>query len=361
MTLSHVRRPWLLALPACAAGLVLGLGACSAAPDGEPGGGASASSTTRGSSFAEIERKVYASPRLDLPERGKLGVWDVVRNVFGSEERPSHPLGVRSRRTLVDVADERPPEDRADDKWLHPRGACAAGRWRITTASGATGLFDQGVDVDAIVRVSSGTRDSVSGTDRILGMAIKLFPAASPDQKTRTRNLVMLDAYGFEASKRWRTFHEDDGAPVHFTNVAPATSALGRFLSSFFDRFDNPNWARPLYGVANASPGGGVLLSSRAPYEIRVRPAVVAERAPADAPPTDFRAELLARTETRLEIVLQSFDGRAQAGTVIGALELGRFVVSDYCDLVLHFHHDPIQDQGTKYDHYEVVEGYEDR
>lgn len=330
------------------------LGGCGAAP-GEDAETLDEAYVSRapGSSFRDVRDAVYASPLDTLPQHPGLSTWDIVRNILGSESRPTHGLAIRSRRTLVDESDERPPEP----KWLHPRGACAEGRWSIDVDLGGTGLFAVGVDVPAIVRVSSGTADSESGGEgRILGMAIKLFPTTSTTQRVRTRNIVMLDQYGFERSTRRATFVDDDGAPVYFTNVAPAKSPLGRFLSSFFDRFDKPNWARPLYQVARAHVGGsGDLLEYRTPYEIRLQLSAGAARGPSPVP-RDFRDELLRLEPTSLDIVLQSWDGDDPVGRRIGRLSLSRFVVSDYCDLNLHFHHDPIEDQLSKYDDYEVVE-----
>lgn len=330
------------------------VGACSSAEDGTDEANAT---SARYASFEEVRAKVYATPRTDLPEHPGLSTWDVVRNLVGSESRPTHGLSIRSRRTLVDESDERP----AEPKWLHPRGACAEGEWRIDAQSPATGLFAKGVSALAIVRISSGDATSVypestdQGGGRILGMAIKLFPTMDKKLRIRTRNIVTLDQYGFERSPRRRTFHEDAGGSVYFTNVAPATSALGKFLSTFFDRFDNPNWARPLYGIAQANMGGsGNLSRYAAPYEIRIH--APESTLPEFETPLDFRDELRGMSNTYLAITLQSMDGTSTLAQRIGTLELKRFVVSDYCDLQLHFHHDSIEDQFEKYSDYAVVE-----
>lgn len=308
-----------------------------------------------GSRFEDVKAAIYEGPRTTLPQLNGLSTWDIVQNLIGSESYPDHGLSVRSRRTLVDESDERP----AEPKWLHPRGACAEARWKITEDNPATGLFAQGVDVPAIVRISSGDKVSEGGEPaggRILGMAVKVFPTTSPTQKVKTRNFVTLDRYGFERSMRDRTFVENDGAPVYFTNVAPATSALGQFLSGFFDRFDNPNWARPLYALSRAYVGGSSdLIEVRTPYEIRL--AVPEGTTFGDAPAgKDFRQELIELDHpVSLNIVLQSFNGREVFGKTIGRIEFGKFVISDYCDLKLHFHHDAVEDQLSKYDDYEVV------
>lgn len=330
------------------------LAACTSATGSTQTDDSSELRTAPGSRFVDVKEKIYAQPLSTLPQHMGLNLREVALNLIGSESKPNHGLGVRSRRTLVDESDERP----AEPKWLHPRGACAEARWKITEDAGGTGLFEIGVDVPAIVRVSSGQAASLGGEEaggRILGMAIKLFPTTSETQKVKTRNIVMLDRYGFEGSSREHTLVENDGQPVYFTNVAPATSTLGRFLSQFFDRFDNPNWARPLYGVARAYVGGSSdLIRYRTPYEIRLQ--ATAGTRGHDAADKDFRTELVETAEPiRLDIILQSWRGTDVAAQKIGSLDFGKFVVSDYCDLSLHFHHDAQEDQFEKYDDYEVV------
>ncbi len=308
-------------------------------------------------SFEEIKNKVYQDKLTYLPQHAGVDVWDVVSSLIGSENDPNaHGLILRSRITMVDVSDERVPEP----KWLHPRGACASVQWLIDEESSATGLFAKGTDVRGIVRVSSGTSDSeyINSTDfsgRIMGMAIKLFPSASPSENVLSRNMITLDQYGFEKSQRKHTFWEDDNkTPVYFTNVAPAKSLLGKFLSSFFDRFDNPNWTRPLYQVAKAKIGGGDFSQFVAPYEIRFQ--IKREKIKPDLKIYgDFRSELLDLENIEMDIILQSFDGRTQIEKRIGSLRFDKFVVTDYCDLTLHFHHNPIEDQWEKYTNYEAV------
>jgi|GEM_PF-676932 len=304
------------------------------------------------SSFQELRDALYAKPRgANLPTHPGLASWDVISNLFGSEEKPTHGLGIRSRRTLVDESDLRPREP----KWLHPRGACAEARWIITEESPATGMFASGINVPAIVRVSTGDASSSYPTEgRIFGMAFKIFPTTNPRQKIKTANILTLDQDGFERTKRKFVFSGDKpGDQVYFTNVAPARSALGKFLSTFFDRFDLPNFARPLYATSGANLGGGDLMERVTPYEIRFVPE---EKIFVPARTySDFRLELQEKAPRTLKIVLQSFNGREQLAKQIGRLELGDFVVSDFCDLDLHFHHSPIQDQWAKYFHYDVV------
>jgi hypothetical protein len=313
------------------------------------------------SSFNEIKNKMYATPSAELPKHMGLSKWDVISNLIGSESFPSHGLTFRSRRTLVDKSDERPPEP----KWLHPRGACAQARWVIDTESGSTGLFAKDVDVPAIIRISSGdavseySEESKAG-GRIFGMALKLYPTDSEDHRVESRNILTLDQYGFDRTTRKNVFWEDDQTPVYFTNVAPAKSALGKFLSTFFDRFDNPNWARPLYSVARANMGGGDLISYRTPYEVRYQ---VSKKSISKKSKTysDFREELKDLENIEMDIILQSYNGKTTVAERIGSLKLGKFVVSDYCDLTLHFHHSAIEDQWEKYDDYKVVEDLADQ
>jgi hypothetical protein len=350
-----------------AAVALVALVACTApAPDAGSTSNDLSTVATSGSAFADVRAKVYATPLAEdaLPTHAGLNLWAIAGNLFDDSNRPSQGLSIHSRRIFVDAKDERAPEP----KWLHPRGACAEGRWTITEDSSATGLFAKGTRVRAIVRVSSGDKTSEGGElagGRILGMAVKLFPTANDGKRVLTRNMVMLDQYGFERSKRLRAFHEDDGGSVHFTNVAPAKSAVGQFLSTYFDRFDKPNFARPVYAAARARVDAPDLAPAAAtvPYEIRLAARASAEplidgdgqRTVGEDMTMDFRPELVRFGAPTLDIVIQSFDGTNVVAKRIGTLEFGAFVVSDYCDLSLHFHHDPIEDQLSKYTSYEVV------
>ena len=189
-----------------------------------------ASGSYSGSSFNQIKDSLYGEPLTTLPAHPGLSAWSIITNLIGSESRPNHGLGVQSRRVLVDESDIR---DTLEPKWLHPRGACAEARWIITAPSAATGLFAAGVDVPAIVRLSTGDASSEYPTKgRIFGMAIKIFPTVNENQPVKTANIITLDQYGFERSDRKFVFANEAGLePVYFTNVAPAKSALGKFLS----------------------------------------------------------------------------------------------------------------------------------
>ncbi len=304
-----------------------------------------------GSSFEDLKSMVYESPLRTLPQHQGLSKWDVISNLLGSEEKPSHGLSIRSRRILVDESDIR---DTDEPKWLHPRGACAEAKWIITENNPATGLFENGVVAPALLRISTGDKVSEYTTDgRIFGLAVKVFPGA-PNQKVKTANFIGLDQDGFDRSARRHVFFGDDhNDQIYFTNVAPAKSALGKFLSTFFDRFDQPNFARPVYSFSRSRFGGGELTHSSTPYEIRFIPDESMNRPTKNF--SDFRLELLEKRKRVLKIVLESFDGKSKLSKTIGRLELGDFVVSDFCDLGLHFHHSPIEDQWEKYYHYDVV------
>jgi hypothetical protein len=312
-----------------------------------------APSSYTGTSFASLRAALYANPRSDLPAHPGLDLMSVVKNMFlDSADHPSEGLGIQSRRVFVDESDVRPT---VEPKWLHPRGACAEARWIVTEPNPATGLFAAGTNIPALVRISSGDKASEYPTDgRIFGMALKLFPTTDLNQAVNTTNMITLDQYGLERSKRPFLFvNEPASEPVYFTNVAPAKSGLGKFLSKFFDRFDKPNFARPVYATAQAKVGGGEVEEFVTPYEVRFvasTPAVAAE-----APFPDFRNELLTKQKRTLDIVIQSMDGNTHLAKTIGRLEFGDFVVSDFCDLSLGFHHSPIEDQWTKYSDYRVV------
>jgi hypothetical protein len=283
----------------------------------------------------------------------KVKQWSGIEpeQVFNAFFLRSGEIVDRSHATFDSVSDFRP----ARMKLLHPDGICAEAEWEITEPSKATGLFSAGTKVPAIIRFSSGTSDTVyskGGTQRIFGLAAKLFPSRNKDQIVETENIQMLDRYGFDRSPRKRYFYEDqqpDGAsdPVYFTNVAPAKSAFGKALATFFDRFDQPNFSRPVYPVAEVDDHGQDIQKDIAPYEIRFIPHFKPHEEPSDSESLDFRNEIQTYNpgEIVMDIVIQTYEpehGETTLTTVaqtIGHLTIGKTVISDACDLNLHFHH----------------------
>jgi hypothetical protein len=292
-----------------------------------------------------VRDAIFASPLQSPPKWEGIGP----EQVFDAFFLRSGEIVDRSHATFDNNTNFRPSRV----KLLHPVGVCAEAEWAITKASRATGLFTEGTKVPAIVRFSTGTSDSLylaKGPGRIFGLAVKLFPTQNPNQSVDTVNIQMLDKYGFDRSPRKRYFNEDDAngaTPVYFTNVAPAHSAFGKALATFFDRFDKPNFSRPVYPLAEVDQQGHSVREDVSPYEIRLIPHFKAHAEVATNDSIDFRTELLDYKphEVSLDIVLQSYEPSAgsetlvQSGEVIGQLTINRMVMSNDCDLTLHFNH----------------------
>ncbi|MCA8920942.1 MAG: hypothetical protein KDD82_03970 [Planctomycetes bacterium] len=252
-----------------------------------------AQSDEPGSSFADVWRTVAETRPYHedepLPARKPLPrafphslIPDEIRAVFLVRAKDyatsDSNLIVRSRTTLdpATTGDVR-TVNRANPKPLHPLGIAFSARWEIRDDSPFTGLFAPGARLPyAIVRVSSGTRDAKSLDERILGMAIKLFPTQDPAQPVLTRNILTLDQFGFDANVRARPFHSDAGEPIYYTNFAPPkdpNAFLPRNLNRFFNHFDAPNEHRPVEALAEVdAEGQPVRGPACAPFEVVFRP-----------------------------------------------------------------------------------------
>jgi hypothetical protein len=292
-------------------------------------------------SFNEVRDEIFMSPLSELPAIEGISAAGVARAFFTH----TGEIVRRSRATFIERDDFREPRP----KLLHPRGVCTDATWKITEESQATGLFAKGTELPAIVRFSSGTSDSAYPTEsgRIFGFAAKIFPTLDLDEDVETLNIQTLDTDGFDRTFRKRFFHEDDGQAVTFTNVAPAQSTFGKLLATFFDRFDLSNFVRPVYPLAQIDAHQQRVAEPKIPYEIHF---VANFQARTDTVPADFRDDLMTHPgQLSLDIIIRSFEpekrrrGRfapiKNIDKKIGVLTLHDRVVSDSCDLKLHFHH----------------------
>lgn len=281
----------------------------------------------------------------------------IVNHYFRSDTdmSDSWPFAVRSRRLLTNSENFSTPKRM---KWLHPRGACAKGRWIIpaTSDSNFTGLFSPETSVPAIVRLSSGTNDSMRLDEegkpkgRIYGMAVKLFHTNSENEKAITSNILTLDHKGFSRSKRSKMLVLDPREnELHFTTNSPVENIIGsdngvlafmgKLLSRALDMFDNPNFSRPVYVSANYDDLGNRVTEALTPREVRLVP----KFPDSDNQYPDFRYELLGYKEGSFDIeVIDSTRFTVFRKRVIGKLEIDYpFVISDTCDRSLSFHHSP--------------------
>jgi hypothetical protein len=292
-------------------------------------------------SFNEVRDEIFMSPQSELPAIEGISPGAVARAFFTH----TGEIVRRSRATFIERDDFRNPRP----KLLHPRGVCTDATWKITEPSEATGLFAKGTKLPAIVRFSSGTSDSEYGTDtgRILGFAAKIFPTQDRDEDVQTLNIQTLDTYGFDRTYRKRFFHEDHGDAVIFTNVAPAQSAFGKVLATFFDRFDLSNFVRPVYELAMIDANQEKVETPKIPYEIHF---IANFKARSGVVPLDFREDIMTHPgELSMDIIIRSFEPQKRRrgrfapirniDKKIGVLTLHNRVISESCDLKLHFHH----------------------
>ena len=296
-------------------------------------------------SYEQVRDLVFEAPLKSPPK------WEGIdpKQVMNAFFLRTGEIVDRSHATFESESNFRP----ARPKLLHPVGICAEAEWHITTSSKATGLFRKGTRVPALIRFSAGTSDSVylpKGPGRIFGLAVKLFPTHNESEPVETVNIQMLDHYGFDRTKRKRYFFEDSESgdtPVFFTNVAPAESAFGKALATFFDRFDKPNFSRPVYPLAQIDEHGNKVESEVSPYEIRLIPNFKPNTIDPEHENIDFRTELseLKPGSVKMDIVIQSYEPKNETENLemvnekIGTLEIGKMVLSNTCDLNLHFNH----------------------
>jgi len=284
--------------------------------------------------FNKVRNAVFKDPLDTLPQHEGISIKGILNAFVAHKGR----IVSDSRSIFQSESDFR-----ADSvKLLHPRGVCSYGTWIINEDSKFTGLFEKGTEVPVIVRFSSGTDVSAKveeGTERIFGIAVKVFPSRNIHEDVITTNIIGLDKYGFEASKRRSFFFEDESKkPVYFTNIAPAKSFLGKTLAKFFDRFDKPNFARLVYKTAQVDQDNRRVEKFKSPYEVRFIPGK-------EMPlmnKYDFREEILSINRTnimRLEIWIHQDENAKPYVRKVGEILLNKSIVSNACDKTLHFHH----------------------
>ncbi len=288
-----------------------------------------------GASYNDLIQKTYARPLNRPPLRKGISSAEVAKALFAHKGRIVGD-SVRSLEQNIDYHEPR-------EKLLHPAGVCASVTWTIDRVTPATGLFSFGTRVNGIIRFSSGTSESridQNPAGRIFGLALKLFPTQNNDENVETQNIQMLDNYGFDRATRLRFFHPDQNEDVFFTNIAPAKGLFGQALATFFDRFDRPNYSRPVYPLSEIDQYGKKVTFPLSPREIWF----VQSFPKNNLYFKDFREELLSydNNEVILDIYVRTFEKfylPEVAAQPIGRIVVSKMVVSDFCDLNLNFHH----------------------
>tara|TARA_Y100000768_G_scaffold388410_1_gene384205 strand:+ start:4402 stop:5325 length:924 start_codon:yes stop_codon:yes gene_type:complete len=293
-----------------------------------------ATTTSHAESFSKVRTAVFTKPLATLPQVDGISLKGIINAFIAHKGK----IVADSRSIFQSESDFRAESV----KLLHPRGVCSYGKWVIDEENKFTGLFEKGTEVPVIVRFSSGTATSAKekkSTERIFGIAIKVFPSQDAHEDVVSTNIIGLDQYGFEASKRRSFFFEDKNKkPVYFTNVAPAKSFIGKTLAKFFDRFDKPNFARLVYKTAQIDQYNRIVDKFKSPYEVRFVPSI-------EMPlisKYDFRQELLSLNNLKpikLDIWAYRDENSRLYNKKIGKIILDKSVVSNACDKTLHFHH----------------------
>lgn len=284
--------------------------------------------------FNKVRNAVFNKPLDTLPQYDGISIEGILNAFIAHKGR----IVSDSRSIFQSESDFRAESI----KLLHPRGVCSYGTWIINEDNKFTGLFEKGTEVPVIVRFSSGTGQSAKekeSTERIFGIAVKVFPSQDIHEDVVSTNIIGLDQYGFEASNRSSFFFDDEGKkPVYFTNIAPAKSFLGKTLAKFFDRFDKPNFARLVYKTAQVDQDNRRVEKFRSPYEVRFIPS----KGMPLIKKYDFREEILSLNKTipvKLDIWIYQDENAKPYERKIGEIVLKQSIVSEACDKTLHFHH----------------------
>jgi hypothetical protein len=290
-------------------------------------------------SFREVRDLIYSHPQTYAPHYEGFSFGDLAKAAIGHGN-----LASRARWTLSTSDDFKP----RGVKLLHPMGVCAEARWVIDAPSPASGLLARGTEVRAIVRMSNADSNEVwsEKTPRIFGLAVKLFPTSNEDEQVVTRNLFNLDQNSLSGGKRKSYLHVDswDGHSksdeIHFVNSAPAKTFVEKKATKIFGKFDFHPDRRPLYQLTEVTASNEDVVAPVTPEFLHFVPRPLGTR---EFQP-DFRDNLMQYKEGEIafDIVIPGGqDAPFAQETRVGTLTLGQPVLSEVCDLELHFHHHP--------------------
>jgi hypothetical protein len=141
------------------------------------------------SSFADIRERIEATREIPGPLASEPGLSTaaigkgIVGNALGIDLRDER---VRADQTRILVSRSEVRE--STTKAFHPFGVCAFARWKTTPDSPWSGLFAPGIDLPIVVRLSGAGNNTTTKADfglvhRMLGLAVKIFPAQTPETK----------------------------------------------------------------------------------------------------------------------------------------------------------------------------------
>ncbi len=293
-----------------------------------------------GSVFSDVWNAVKANPYKEMP-RQDISFWSTIA-WFKNRALQA------ATRTLNTMADLLPPFR----KLAHPNGICLKGVWEINKGSPYSGYFKEGSTACIIARASVAggepryKDDRGKVTLRAFGLAGKLFPIASEDDKTpvKTANFFLIDDFGGTKA-------------AHFTDVAltnaPKTSktlevlahlpyAINLLLS--FGRADkassgysNPT-IRQVYQISELGESDPSSVVTPKWMQVSAAPGQTVDA-------NDVRDELDIKKRgcsLVFNIAVTSKadgDGRPADFKQIGTITFNESVASETGDTELHFHH----------------------
>lgn len=282
-------------------------------------------------SYREVVQKLKFNTTKELVDRKGLGLMDLIGGLTGLGKK----FRSRLEATTSDPSDFKP----AENKLLHSRGVCAEAKWKILESTQATGLFQQGTEVPAVVRFSGGLDNSVweENKTRLFGIAVKLFPTQHKQQKVQTANIFLMSQNGLEGDTRRDFFSKADGEVV-FSNVIPEPTGFAlKLIGNLFKKFDPNAVERPLYAVAETYQNNQVVKNAKTPFQILVRAQEFGHRNKGGG---DFRTEIMSYSPGQMKFDISVLMNKGdRESTQAGVLEIGQPFMSDTCDQELHFHH----------------------
>lgn len=300
-------------------------------------------------SFDALRTQVFSDPYDERP------TYTVDRSLFGkSGDRPENKVLAAARRSLQwegDLFDF--PQGQ---KIFQANGICFSGYWRIAQSSPYTGLYQQGTEVPVIVRASVALSSPLQKHKRAFGMAIKLFPDHTADNKVKTQNVFVMHSLGGRKIKHVLDLTLDN---------APKLGALPPFgqwrtmlrLQRDFERADRESSKdkarvafRSVSELASVSErSNSLVVDPQAPTWLRLRAQSTIPRVDKE----DFRDELDLHNYPNEQLVWEievginpedKKDGKTANKNKaewlsIGKLTVDASVVSKTCDQRLHFKH----------------------
>jgi hypothetical protein len=283
------------------------------------------------SSYFEVSRRLKFNTTADLIERKGISIFELIGGLTG--------LGKKFRGRLRDTTTEPSDFKSAENKLLHSRGVCSEASWKITQDTGATGLFEAGTEIPAIVRFSGGTDASVyqEGETRIFGIAVKLFPTQNKKQKIASANIFLMSQGGLEGDARQGFFSKPDGEVVFSNVIAEPKGFALKMLGKLFKLFDPIVISRPLFPAAIMNQYSEPIADPKTPFQINVRAQDFGHQGKGGG---DFRSEIMGYGANQMQfdlslVMSRDSDEELQAGV----LTLEQPFMSDVCDQELHFHH----------------------